>query len=55
MTVRTFLAVESERPPASNLAKAEAVWFESIIGEGFYHGCLCSHRSSESPCSAGSG
>ena len=55
MSVMTFLAAKSERPSASNLAKAETVRFESIIGEGFYHGMLVHHRSSESPCSVGSG
>lgn len=40
MSVMTFLAAKSERPSASNLAKAETVRFESIIGEGFYHGML---------------
>ena len=40
MSVRTFLADESERAAASRPIEAEMVQFEPIIEGGIYHGML---------------
>jgi hypothetical protein len=40
MSVRTFLADESERAAASRPIQAEMVQFEPIIEGGIYHGML---------------
>ena len=40
MSVRTFLADESEHTATSVLIEAETVRFEPIIEDGIYHGML---------------
>lgn len=40
MSVRTFLADESEHTATSDLIEAETVRFEPIIEDGIYHGML---------------